>query len=191
MGSLHLKTIIIHQIYLWQINNVCLLRSCCCVNIIKQRRLSSSRVIYQLISLWLDCFYHGHRMTSLAIFLTLVAINWNLGSSHPNPLSVDTCCETYINDWDWCQHLDQMCNIQYLCVPEFKSCYGKQNVTSTQVNLCFLKKKPSCCLQASFDRLERLYNSCQGPLICRDQSLDPCREEIWYQRAKRDWTFFI
>ena len=191
MGSLHLKTIIIHQIYLWQINNVCLLRSCCCVNIIKQRRLSSSRVIYQLISLWLDCFYHGHRMTRLAIFLTLLAMNWNLGSSNPNPLYVDTCCETYINDWDWCPHLDQMCDIQYLCVPEFKSCYGKQNITSTQVNLCFLKKKPSCCLQASFDRLERLYNSCQGPSICRDQSLDPCLEEIWYLKCKAWFDIFI
>ena len=135
------------------------------------------------ISLALGCFYHGHRMIRIGIFLALFVLSWDLSSSNPNKLSVDTCCDTYIQDWYWCPDLEQRCDIQYLCVPEFKSCYGKQVQpqpppnNSTVIELCFLREKSTCCPQESFDRLEKLFDSCQGPSMCRDQTLDPCQQE--------------
>ena len=112
------------------------------------------------------------------------------GSPHDN-----SCCKPYIQEWNWCKCCgqDHWCGLQYLCVPDFKKCYGNQelpilptshkNTSETQEKdfWCYLKKKPSCCPQASFDRLKKIQDLCgkSGRVTneCTDQDQDPCRKE--------------
>ena len=111
----------------------------------------------------------------------------------------NSCCKPYIQKWNWCKCCgqDHFCGLQYLCVPDFKKCYGNQespsilptshkNASETQEKnfWCYLKKKPSCCPQASFDRLKNLQELCgKSPgrdhvtNECTIQDQDPCRKE--------------
>ena len=101
----------------------------------------------------------------------------------------NSCCKPYIEEWNWCKCCgpDASCGLQYLCVPDFKKCYGNQEIPSilptSHKNAsetffwCYLKKKPRCCPQASFDRLKKLQELCGTTNECTIQDQDPCRKE--------------